>query len=556
MAVDAARGDRPGDDGTGDGGAADHGAAGHDEAAGGASEASDTSGAGTSSGDGGVGADGEPAAGRLGGLGRVARRVAEAAARIPRPRGARSHGTAGRGESAESAASAEGAGGAEDAEDTSGAAAEEPARAGRQRLRRQWDRWVRGGRAGHPVRCGCHACPRGARGEHRLALRTFRLRRDELATGAGVPPALAHSPGASRQWVSDELTRAARAVADRSREEGTARLESLWRRTLAGTWAAVGLLLVGQLLTALASGWTAARTAALLAAVVTAVPVSLAARLHRGRGGALAPVMGEDGRLSTSRTVAAGWLLVAVYSVLFLALELAVAPDPDALLDGLRLSRAGGLLTVLGLAWAVAVYVRRTVTVRVNGQRLQKVRADRPRAADLLTDDSGRGSFPDVQYVLVGAAALVFTAVRLARQPGQLPDVPWGLAVLLAVSTATYLAGKYAEGGRPVVLSVVRVREVGDLHAPIRTGDDIEIRGAGFVPPGAGAPDRLARMVVRIGSVHVPVPLIPVTGGFTNPADATLTVPVPVEVEPGRVEVQVVTAAGVETNRYPIEVVE
>jgi hypothetical protein len=56
--------------------------------------------------------------------------------------------------------------------------------------------------------------------------------------------------------------------------------------------------------------------------------------------------------------------------------------------------------------------------------------------------------------------------------------------------------------------------------------------------------------------VHVPVPLIPVTGGFANPADAALTVPVPVEVEPGRVEVQVVTAAGVETNRYPIDVAD
>ena len=65
------------------------------------------------------------------------------------------------------------------------------------------------------------------------------------------------------------------------------------------------------------------------------------------------------------------------------------------------------------------------------------------------------------------------------------------------MSAATYLAGKYAEGGRPVILSVVRAREAGDLDAPIRTGDDIEIRGAGFVPPGAQSADRLARMVVR-----------------------------------------------------------
>ncbi|MGB8945107.1 MAG: hypothetical protein WCD21_33480, partial [Streptomyces sp.] len=204
----------------------------------------------------------------------------------------------------------------------------------------------------------------------------------------------------------------------------------------------------------------------------------------------------------------------------------------------------------------VAVLVRRVVGLRVLGQRLQKVPADRPRAADLLTDDAGRGSFADAQYVLVSAVAMVFAAVRLARRPEQLPDLPWGLALLALVSAATYLAGKYAEGGRPVILSVVRAREAGDLDAPIRTGDDIEIRGAGFVPPGAQTADRLARMVVRIGTVHVHVPLVPVPGGFTNPTDATLTVPVPVDVEPGSVDVQVITAAGVETNRCTIDVTD
>lgn len=63
-------------------------------------------------------------------------------------------------------------------------------------------------------------------------------------------------------------------------------------------------------------------------------------------------------------------------------------------------------------------------------------------------------------------------------------------------------------------------------------------------------------MTVRVGTVHVHVPLVPVNGGFSNPTDAVLTVPVPADVEPGRVEVQVVTAAGVETNRYGIDVTD
>ncbi|MFI6699465.1 hypothetical protein ACIBJC_10910 [Streptomyces sp. NPDC050509] len=411
----------------------------------------------------------------------------------------------------------------------------------------------------HGGGCACGDCPHGAREGHRRAVAAFLAKRDELAAGQGLPAAVAHSVGASRQWVSDELTQSARAVADRSREAGDAWLHAVWRHTLFGAWGCVVLLLLTQTVTAIGVGWTLARTAGLLSALVCAGLLTASAWLHRARGGLLAPLIGEDNRLSTSRTVASAWVLLVVFAVLFLALQLAGASGPDhrdELIAGLELARGAGLVTVLAAVCAIAVVVRRVVSVRVLGQRLQKVRADRPRLADLLCDDAGRGSFTDIQYTLVNAVAVVFAAVRLARRPEQLPDLPWALALLVGVSAATYFAGKYAEGGRPVVLSVVRAREAGDLDAPIRTGDDIEIRGAGFVPPGAGTPDRLARMVVRIGAVHVHVPLVPVPGGFANPADTSLTVSVPVEVEPGAVEVQVVTAAGIETNRVIIEVMD
>ncbi|MEW1721164.1 hypothetical protein [Streptomyces sp. NPDC093109] len=414
-------------------------------------------------------------------------------------------------------------------------------------------------RSAHGGGCGCGDCPHGAREGHRRAVAEFLAKRDGYAAGEGLPGAVAHSVGASRQWVSDELTQSARAVADRSREAGDAWLHTVRRRTLLAAWGAVVALAFVQTATAIGAGWSVARTAGLVAAVAVAGALTAAALLHRARGGLLAPLIGEDNRLSTSRTVASAWVLLVVYAVLVLALQLAGASGHarrDELIAGLELARGAGIVTVLAVVCAIAVVVRRVVSVRVLGQRLQKVRAERPRPADLLCDDGGRGSFTDVQYVLVNGVAVLFAAVRLARRPEQLPDLPWALALLVAVSAATYFAGKYAEGGRPVVLSVVRAREAGDLDAPIRTGDDIEIRGAGFVPPGAGTPDRLARMVVRIGAVHVHVPLVPVPGGFANPSDTCLTVPVPVDVEPGAVEVQVVTAAGVETNRVIVEVLD
>ncbi|MGW7661481.1 hypothetical protein [Streptomyces sp. NPDC054756] len=411
----------------------------------------------------------------------------------------------------------------------------------------------------HGGGCTCGDCPHGARAGHRRAVAEFLVKRDEFAAGQGLPAAVAHSASASRQWVSEELTQSAEQVAERGRAEGEAWLGRLWWRTACAVWGLVVALLLAQALTAVGAGWTAARTAGLLAAVVTAAALTTASWFHRARGGALAPVIGEDNRLSTSRAVAGAWVLFVAYAVLVLAGRLAAASghaERDALIEGLELRRGAGVVTVLAVVCGIAVLVRRVVGVRVLGQRLQKVPADRPRAADLLTDDSGRGTFADIQYVVIGAVALLFAAVRLGRRPDQLPDLPWGLAVVVLISAATYLAGKYAEGGRPVILSVVRAREAGDLDAPIRTGDDIEIRGAGFVPPGAQRADRLARMVVRIGAVHVHVPLVPVSGGFSNPTDTVLTVPVPADVEPGRAEVQVVTAAGVETNRYAIDVTD
>ncbi|MFG2330460.1 hypothetical protein ACGFMM_12605 [Streptomyces sp. NPDC048604] len=396
------------------------------------------------------------------------------------------------------------------------------------------------------------ACAHGGREAHRRAVAAFLAHRDELAGGHGVPAALAHSPVASRQWVSDALAQSAHTVEVRGRAAGEEWTGRVWRGSLAAVGGGLVALLLALAFTAIGPGWTAARTCALLAAVLTAAALLAAARAHRARGGLLAALVGDDNRLSTSRAVAAAWLLFTGYAVLLLSLGRVAGAGPV----DLGLARGAGLLTGFALGSVTAVAVRRLVLVRVLGRRLQKVRADRPRAADLLCDDGGRACLTDVQYVLVSTAALVFAAAELAAAPDRLPALPWSLSVLVAVSTAAYLAGKGAEGGRPVILSVVRAREAGDLDAPIRVGDDIEIRGAGFVPPGAAGPEALTRLVVRIGPVHAHVPLVPVTGGFANPTDSVLTVPLPADVEPGRVEVSVVTAAGVETERVAIDVAD
>ena len=171
----------------------------------------------------------------------------------------------------------------------------------------------------------CDECTHGGREGHRRAVAAFLAKRDELAAGQGLPAAVAHSPGASRQWVSDELTQSARAVADRSRQAGEAWLQLVWRRSLFAVWAGVAALALGQAVTAIGAGWTGSRTAGLIAAVAIGALLTAAARLHRERGGVLAPLIGEDNRLSTSRAVAAVWVLLIVFAVLVLALQLAWA---------------------------------------------------------------------------------------------------------------------------------------------------------------------------------------------------------------------------------------
>lgn len=151
-----------------------------------------------------------------------------------------------------------------------------------------------------------------------------------MASGRGLPAAVAYSAGASRQWVSDELTQSADVVAERGRAEGEVWLGLVWRRTVIAVWGVVVVLLLVQTLTAIGAGWTAARTAGLVAAVVVSALLTGASWFHRARGGVLAPVIGEDNRLSTSRAVAVGWVLFVVYAVLVLAGRLAGASSPTS----------------------------------------------------------------------------------------------------------------------------------------------------------------------------------------------------------------------------------
>jgi hypothetical protein len=179
----------------------------------------------------------------------------------------------------------------------------------------------------------------------------------------------------------------------------------------------------------------------------------------------------------------------------------------------------------------------------------------RSQLRDLLVEESGLGSLAAAVWLPANLAAVLFLAIGLPKDPYELPRLPGSVVAVALGGAALYLGVKLSEVRRPVLVSVVRVRTPGEPDGPIRQGDEIEIRGLGFVPPAAAVPDQLARIVVKIGPFHIHVPLVPdLDGGFANPTDTSVTVPIPYEVEPGPWMVRIVTASGMETTDYPLDV--
>ncbi len=377
----------------------------------------------------------------------------------------------------------------------------------------------------------------------------FDNKRRAYARGEGVPAAVAGSESGRRQWVSDDLVRRAAMVAEARAAEHRAWLAVAGVRLAVGCAALTVLAVLLALTTIPTHGWGIGRTAFVVAVGVVGLVLVVPVLLDRARGGLVGYITGADGRLSTSKVVATLWTLVMLFAAVYLLVLFAVG-RPEVASIGLHPE----YLWLLGAPYVALVVASRLVSSLVRAQALQKVPADRGRLRDLICDDSGRLSVLDTQYVLFNLAAFTAFVIALALKPTKLPAVPMVLVGLAVLAALAYLAGKVTENNRPVVNSVVRARSAGDLDAAIRPGDDIEIRGAGFVPAGAEAADHLARLVVKLGSVHVGVPLVPAAHGFANPSDHTLVVNVPADVEPGWVDVRVVTAAGLESVRYGIQV--
>jgi hypothetical protein len=190
-------------------------------------------------------------------------------------------------------------------------------------------------------------------------------------------------------------------------------------------------------------------------------------------------LLGADGRLSTSKTIAAAWTAVVAYILLALIIGW---PD-DHWSDALK-NLSPTYLLLLGGPYASLVLSKGIVNGKVVGGSVQKPPGDNdPRLSDLIAGDSGQVDLFDAQYVLFNliAMAYVIDAFVRATLSSGFPSIPTGLALLTGGPAAVYVANKAFSSNPPTISSVV--------PPALHPGDDFRVFGQNFAPdllPGAG----------------------------------------------------------------------
>ena len=246
--------------------------------------------------------------------------------------------------------------------------------------------------------------------------------------------------------------------------------------------------LVRFLVAAAASPWLAGRGPSLLVGTVGALALVAVLLIVGGSGRGVGPRMrragrallsGGDGRLSTSKTIAAAWTLVVAWMLLTGAIaRLATGAGVG------DMAVSADYLLLLGGPFASAVLAKGIVTTRLANGTLQKssAPADAPlQATDLVSDDAGRTDLVDSQYALFNLLALGIVVATFVIHPELgLPAVPSGLLAVTSAAAAAYVGNKAIAAASPQIARV----DPGSA----RPGQTVTLLGSNLVPAGADAP--------------------------------------------------------------------
>ena len=247
------------------------------------------------------------------------------------------------------------------------------------------------------------------------------------------------------------------------------------------TWAwLAGGTLVGSLLTAgvaqaatgaAASGLGASDRAVrwgLLIGFGGALALAVGAELVGAGQGIL---IGTDGRVSTSKTVAAIWTLIVVAGLIGLVYADLVG-HPEALHATNDSGVVGQYALLFGGPLGAAIAAKGIVTKQVNDNPSAKSTASSTGISDLLLDDAGNTDLGDFQYVVFNLVAMIFVIGNLLVHPSLgLPRLPDVLLGLTSVSAVGYVSKK------AVTPAAVATGKLVPDHGPVSTPVQITLNG-------------------------------------------------------------------------------
>jgi hypothetical protein len=258
--------------------------------------------------------------------------------------------------------------------------------------------------------------------------------------------------------------------------------------------------------------------------------------LDRGTSGLglFRPLVGADGRFSTSLTQLGIWTVAAGSGFAYL-LGRAMF-EGVALNDVLPGATWDEYLILLGGPFAAAVLAKGITTYKLDAGTLQKSEASAPAPGQIATNDEGAVDLVDSQYLLFNVIALGYFAVEIVTR-GVLPAMPGPLLAMTSATAALYVANKAAHRNAPQITSVSPA-----TAGPLQT---VVVLGVNFDPSDS-----------RDGGRRVTLALTgcPETVYSTRTSDTEVVFVVPAAAAAGDQTVSVTSTAGAQTPPYPLQI--
>lgn len=295
------------------------------------------------------------------------------------------------------------------------------------------------------------------------------------------------------------------------------------------------------------------------------------------RRGLLALVIGQDGRVSTSKLQVALWTYAVFFSLLLLLFY------PPGLSKFTKHGLRAEYLILLGSPAAAAILAKMSTTAKVASGAVPKPEAEEDPglvdgAAQAISNDEGRTDLFDFQYLLFNVVALLYFFWRFLPEPNKgLPNLPETLVALTGVAAAGYATKKGLESNVPVLTGLYPAAAAPGERVLIRgknltissdTGNSVRVSGRNLthsspetgsvrisgrdlvVKEGKGGPNEVR---VRFGGKHEQaVQLADVQPAATDEIEVT----VPDAAEPGApAPVTVIRSDGIATEELPFDVI-